>query len=44
MRHSYSPRQITSDNVTFLNPWQIRAEGAFTDLALRGNGSDIHCF
>ncbi|EDT7399231.1 amino acid ABC transporter ATP-binding protein [Salmonella enterica subsp. enterica] len=42
--HDIRLARLLSDNVTFLNHGKIRAEGAFTDLALRETDPDIHCF
>ncbi|HGG5675295.1 TPA: amino acid ABC transporter ATP-binding protein [Salmonella enterica subsp. enterica serovar Infantis] len=42
--HDIRLARLLSNNVTFLNHGKIRAEGAFTDLALRETDPDIHCF
>ncbi|AID24936.1 amino acid ABC transporter ATP-binding protein [Salmonella bongori] len=42
--HDIRLARLLSDDVTFLNHGKIRAEGAFTDLALRETDPDIHCF
>lgn len=42
--HDIRLARLLSDDVTFLNHGKIRAEGTFTDLALRETDPDIHCF
>lgn len=42
--HDIRLARLLSDDVTFLYHGKIRAEGAFTDLALRETDPDIHCF
>ncbi len=42
--HDIRLARLLSDNVTFLNHGKIRAEGTFTNLALRETDPDIHCF